>query len=171
MVLKSIFSLSSCLQTDCMGLLPSCTYSLVAPPPPHPPPTARMIQAKWVVEIFPTRRFPHRFPRNHSLWFPTHGWWKSSPADSNETQIFLWFPTHGWWKSSPADSEETHFLWFPTWMDLTVMFIESYRSNQEQKNDQENCPVFRNRTGMDDHKKRAKVSWICNTWTILEIGR
>jgi hypothetical protein len=45
-----------------------------------------------------------------------------------------------------------------TWMDLTVMFIESYRSNQEQKNDQENCPVFRNRTGMDDHKKRAKVS-------------
>ncbi len=63
-----------------------------------------MIQAKWVAEIFPTRRFPHRFPRNHCLWFPTHGWWKSSPADSEETH-FLWFPTHGWiwlWCSTKA---------------------------------------------------------------------
>ncbi len=104
MVLKSIFSLHHVCRQIVSG------YSLVALPPPHPPPTARMIQAKWVVEIFPTRRLP----RNHSLWFATHGWWKSSPADSDETQIFLWSPTHGWWKSSSADSEETHFLWFPT---------------------------------------------------------
>jgi len=68
---KSFSGQSSLFHHVCRQIVSG--YSLVALPPPHPPPTARMIQAKWIVEIFPTRRFPHRFPRNHSLWLPTHG--------------------------------------------------------------------------------------------------
>ncbi len=130
-VLRSIFSLSSCLQTDCIRLLPGCTAAPTSTTNskddsgkmdcgnlPHQEISTQiskkpfpLVAHTWMMEIFPSR-----FQRNP-------------------------FP-----------------LVSHTWMDLTVMFIESYRSNQEQKNDQENCPVFRNRTGMDDHKKRAKVS-------------
>jgi hypothetical protein len=128
---RSQVALSSCLQTDCIRLLPRCTAASTSTTNskddsgkmgcgnlPHQEistPISKkpfpLVSHTWMMEIFPSR-----FQRNP-------------------------FP-----------------LVSQTWMDLTVMFNESYRSNQEQKNDQENCPVFRNRTGMEDHKKRAKVS-------------
>jgi hypothetical protein len=120
-------SLSSCLETDRIRLLPLCTAAPTSTTNskddsgkmgcgnlPHQEISKKpfpLVSHTWMMEIFPTR-----FRRNP-------------------------FP-----------------LVSQTRMDLTVMFIESYRSNQEQKNDQENWPVFRNCTGMDDHKKRAKVS-------------